>query len=405
MESKQTFKIPEVNISDLNEKIAKLNRRAKKLDCPEITYNILSEKIEEVQRSQEYRDVEGFLQVRYYKELVKFFEVEISGTTPTVEGFQFIGTIQHMSEGNIIRTIPEVVVDHKYRTIEPFCQHCNTLRKRNDTFLVKDVEGVTKQIGRNCLQDFFPGKDVATLASRFELFLQIQAIGESLGSYGGGGKAYFSLLEFMTISASATRQYGFTPKSKADPEHGKFATSAITLETMFPNKDAKDKNPWKIEILQEDKETAEAAQAWAAALKEQNPDNDYLWNISLVANSEHITYRETGLAASIVSAFIRATKEKQDKADRKPSEYIGVIGKRQVFDDLKFDRVFSFEGHYGTTYFLTFYTESGSCVIWKTSTRGNWISGKTYKLKATVKNHKEYKGVKQTEISRAMEIE
>lgn len=76
----------------------------------------------------------------------------------------------------------------------------------------------------------------------------------------------------------------------------------------------------------------------------------------------------------------------------------GAIGERCEIT-LTLDRVGGFESAYGYTYAYSFVDVAGRVFVWKT-TKAIDTELKTYKLKATIKDHRPYRGVMQTVITR-----
>lgn len=79
------------------------------------------------------------------------------------------------------------------------------------------------------------------------------------------------------------------------------------------------------------------------------------------------------------------------------SEWQGEIGQK-IEISVTVDRVFGFEGRFGSSFLYLLRDENGN--VYKWSTAKGLEEKATYKLKATVKDHEEYKGVKQTVITR-----
>ena len=63
------------------------------------------------------------------------------------------------------------------------------------------------------------------------------------------------------------------------------------------------------------------------------------------------------------------------------------------------------EGDYGLTTILKLADESDNILTWFASGSKSYQKGDKVSLKATIKKHDEFKGVKQTVITRAKEIE
>lgn len=84
------------------------------------------------------------------------------------------------------------------------------------------------------------------------------------------------------------------------------------------------------------------------------------------------------------------------------SEYIGTVGERREFN-CKLVGSFAYESHFSfygeTNYIYKFVDENGDIVVWNTS---SWLDTekKEFRFKATIKEHSEYRGEKQTVVTR-----
>lgn len=91
------------------------------------------------------------------------------------------------------------------------------------------------------------------------------------------------------------------------------------------------------------------------------------------------------------------------ESEKTVSEYIGNVGEK-IEAKVTFKRQFSFESHMGwmTTinYINTFVDENGNVLVWKTSSWQDIDEGNAYTIKGTIKDHNEYKGTKQTILTR-----
>ena len=85
------------------------------------------------------------------------------------------------------------------------------------------------------------------------------------------------------------------------------------------------------------------------------------------------------------------------------SEYIGNIGDK-IEVKVLFKRQYEFVSNYTyygeTNYINTFEDSDGNVLVWKTSSYQDIDTGKTYTIKGTIKDHKEYRSVKQTVLTR-----
>lgn len=85
------------------------------------------------------------------------------------------------------------------------------------------------------------------------------------------------------------------------------------------------------------------------------------------------------------------------------SEFVGEVGDR-IEETLTVTKAITLEGYYGTSMMHIMEDESGNVYVWITKAK-NYPEGKVVTLRGTVKEHKEYKGTKQTVLTRCKEIE
>ena len=100
----------------------------------------------------------------------------------------------------------------------------------------------------------------------------------------------------------------------------------------------------------------------------------------------------------MVSAYNRHLGDVAAKKS-KPSEYIGTVGKREVFA-LIVIRIIPFESMYGQKWITILQDREGNKVVWYASVLPDFEEGDSIVAAATVKEHKEYRAEKQTVVSR-----
>jgi hypothetical protein len=105
--------------------------------------------------------------------------VTVSGVSPRLNGWQFIGAIDVMSDeennfvGNLLRSIPGVEMPETFRTERMHCDHCNLWKNWKSTFIVRHDDGTHKQVGRQCLKDFTGHKSPEMLVRLAELLMNV----------------------------------------------------------------------------------------------------------------------------------------------------------------------------------------------------------------------------------------
>lgn len=100
-------------------------------------------------------------------------------------------------------------------------------------------------------------------------------------------------------------------------------------------------------------------------------------------------------AKEIAEAAVNALLPKSN------SEYVGEVKDRMRDLEVTFIGCRTFESYYGTTNIYTF-DYNGNILVWLTTSCKDMQPNEKYLLTATVKEHSEYKGVKQTKLSRCI---
>lgn len=434
MEQK-TYRIEETRLASLQEKVAKLNKRAIKLGVPQIVVTTLREELEEqwelnaLESGMNFDRMQSELYCavgstpinvdlsRYHKTgyVRRFHVITVNGETPKFNGWSFAATIEHTPEGNIVRKSPyfEKELPTSYRECSPYCEHCKTNRYRKDTFIVIHDDNTTKQIGRNCLRDFLGHEDPEQLASAAELIYSLgelcqMAEDDSREFMGyGGGKLLIGLESFLEHVAEMTIQFGFHTRKQAE-ERGKSSTKDDALLNMFPPKGHK-----PTPISEDAKALASKTREYVLetlGTKEQTTDFEH--NLLIAAKCEAIEERTCGIAAYLVAYYKRETEKAIERSKAKTSEFVGEVGKRykgkQAFT-LTYMGNSSFDSVYGVTFIHRFVDANGNRFVWKTGDSLNYEGmkqGALCKVEASVKEHKVWtpdgakEGYKQTVITR-----
>ncbi len=440
-EIKQTepkvYRIPEVNLPNLTARIAKMNKRAAKLGMEPIViteqgedFQILTKSAEmledigsrwtvvkrepgeSIQEAQDRHTASLGQNFRPTYTLRRLVLVTVTGKLPRMNGWAMAATISHDEAGNLLRTVPglDINLPPYYRTATTECQHCGKSRRRNDTYVLQHEDGDWKQVGRNCLADFIRSGDVSSWADAAEILASlgstVSEYDEESSEFGGSrGEIYFPTIELLAQVSACIRADGWCSRTEAKNSFSpKLATVDFATnfwDSKFLNQlDEKTKQAYA--VTAEDTAKAEAAINWAQELP-QDVTNDYLWNIRVVSHRERITYREAGLAGSIISAYTRHLEQELKRAYEKANtldEYFGQVGKRDTFT-LTVMGARSFEGSYGATTLYRFRDQDGRVATWFAAGDPGLDIGSTYTLIASVKAHSVYQGSKQTQLTRA----
>ena len=131
--------------------------------------------------------------------------------------------------------------------------------------------------------------------------------------------------------------------------------------------------------------------------EELDVDNDYVNNIKTILKTKYVDASKIGLVVSAVGTKLRIENEQKEKLQLVKSEYVGEIGERITFKAVP-ECIFSSDSNFGWFYIYRMKVGNDE-LIWKTSKEIR--TDVELEFTATIKSHEEFKGRKQTEVTRA----
>lgn len=407
----EIFKIPEANIERLHAEIGKINKRADKIGAP---------RVELIDHGVEY--VIDHVAVNRMVKLdhltredaearaprIKMHCVSINGAGPKIEGYTFVGSLDHYSLPNdvLIKTVPGESIPQSHYNASPVCDHCGKVRARKNTYVLRNDEtGEHLQVGSQCIRDFI-GYDPVTIARFLErvwnLVDDMNDQDDGFGGGGSGGPVYFDPIKILEITAATIRTFGWCSRARSEQD-GNTATSAIVQMIIRPPVNARDRQERR-ELInriewdeQKDRKEAVEAIEW---IKTKDDENEYITNLKKLANAESIPDSGFGMWVSLLAAYQREQERLNEKARQfKTNDWVGEVGKRQQFT-AELVGVFVTSGRFGEVTIHRFVDDGGHTLVWFANTDSGMEKGHTYKIKGTIKKHDEYKGWKQTTLNR-----
>lgn len=381
--------------------LKKISKKAKRYGVPFSAFKAPA-RMDEV----EYTDREG--RTRKYR--VSVTPITIAGEKPVVGDYEFVASIEHTDSGNFVDCVPGAEVPERYRTTASHCDHCHTSRQRKNTFVVRSqTDGSFMQVGRSCLRDFLGTDNPEHILSLFAILRDIE---ESRGGWCDLGRAGATwsdeVVNILAVSLAAIRVWGWVSKGQAmgDPTDQLVSTVSRYWDAVTP-KPSKEQAEVQAKIREASKEddtdTASEILAW---VRGSNETSDYMWNLRLAcADDIAASPKRVGLIVSAVAAWHRhqdrELKKAQDRELNAASEWQGEIGARlrSIKVRLEMRRGLG-EGAYGWTELLKLRDEAGNLYTWFTGSEPKIDVGETLLITGTVKDHKEYQGIKETLLTR-----
>jgi hypothetical protein len=429
--TKQTVTIKKDRLPYLREKITKLNRKCFKLNCPEMVL-IVNEKTETI--CHELLDGRHISR----EDLVKFeipvsriartwveVEVTLEYEIPVIDGWELIctfdiapgppvkdenGEVEKDKNGNTVYGDPTVftskVPDKELpewflNKHEIHCDHCGHKRYRTHSMLMKKVEsGRHKEVGSTCVKDFFGHDPKALLWMAQISFTDIidEIEGEYFGS--GGGTSCYDLDQVLAYTALAIRKDGWVSKGMAYDDPGLNPTADNIFYYMKPPKSEVDK--LGIEVFTPTEEDINLAKAAVKHFEEiEVGDNDYLMNCKKVAALGYVPIKMIGTACSMIATYRRELAKKLEKDSLPESNFVGQV-KDKIEVTGKCVWLTEVQSMYGVSVLYIFVDETTGNKFKTFYSGKSWSAnqGDIVKIKGTVKKHEEYKGEKNTMLTR-----
>lgn len=230
----------------------------------------------------------------------------------------------------------------------------------------------------------------ASMASSLDdLTLAQIADDDDFFNFGRGGSSYVDNNQLKNYAYEVVKQYGYIKKDTVDK----------ICDAMWDNtkKHILDKTP-------DNENELKKIDEWMATLDTES--NDYIRNATLAWKMKYVEYRDFPLIASFINYYFKAQqlniqRAAQEKHNQETTNYVGNVGEKITFKVAsvkvlyqKDNSQYSYYAQPSNVYKLI--DDKGNVYKWNTSADVN--EGDT--ITATIKAHEEYRGERQTVITR-----
>lgn len=375
------YTLPDFGFRKLQQDIATLSKKSARLGLDPVVVTETGRTFTEVQ-------VPGEDDPRFYTTI----EFTIEGDIPKVNGWTFIGSVEPNSEGNVFHPFPGFEIPERFRT-RFICDHCGTQRSRRLTYILKNdnAEGIEVgpesglsfiQVGSSCLQDFVRETQIHKILAFYENLRSMLNFEENPDSeYRGHGGLYLDYaLDFLARVAYKVRTEGWVSRAAADADPSKTAT-------IYNIGQASE---------EEDTEMADNALLWIRSLDlDSLPESSYMRNLYFACLSDYFDPKHSrGIVASLIPTYIRHLHP----ADTINNEWVGDIGEK-IRITLVLKQTLVVGSGFGSCFVHKFRDLQDHLFVWITQKAIQNENQGPVTVKAKVKKHSEFRGVKQTEIS------
>lgn len=398
---KVQYEIPTLGFDIFKKQVEGLNKKAEKLGLPAITITVIKSEDRELFDSAESYQKDpywiGLYDHKDFMKVVTFHTIEVEGTDPIINGWKFIASVEHTEDGNVIKSVPEEAYPLEYRTIEPQCDHCQTIRRRVITYILRHEDGKYKMVGSSCLHDFLGHGDPHAMAEYAEGIWSIFCLPPIKMEFGdddfrmGGGRK-IAIEPFLACVNAVIRTKGWVSVSASQVEN-KTPTVDLAIDLFFGHGDI-------ITFIEEDRDMAKLSLEWIRGFSQEelSKASDYIWNLQVACSNNYAEYSHIRIAASLISTFKKAMeKERSRKAEFGKSEFLGTVGDNLTIQIQVIGKT-ELNGSYGVTHLYKMMS-GNNLLVWFAS-KPILEVGKGFKIKGTIKEHKVYEGINQTILTR-----
>lgn len=379
----ETYRIPLENWDEFNAVMAKMNAKAGSLGCEAVQYEVIFEGVD--------NRPEGPVLVK---------EVRVKGPAPKLEGWSFIGRVQPVGEeGEVaVFTVPGYQMPDEFKEPEAVrCDHCRIKRYRKATYVVWHESKGYKVVGSTCVKDFLGHKSPEQVARMLQWFRDVEKGMERLGGCCRRSDPYHELRGFLALAACHIRVDGWTSAKAAID--GYSSSKQQVLDHLWANS----KERWAYDeryiIEDKDKELAEETIRWVRDEVDEKR-NDYQYNLKLSFKYDAFNEKLAGIVTSAVHVYRKVKQQKMEHAmGAQQSKWVGALGTRVTVKAILSGARF-IDGQFGCTTLYSFVDTDGNRVKWFSSRDLDLKEGESYSVTGRVKKHGEYKGMKQTILTR-----
>lgn len=408
------FRIAEVNMDRLEKKLTRIKNKCRKYGC-DFTYERVGECFKEIpnpnydQNSDDPGKREEFVTI---KQII----INVDGTA-ILNDWVMVATVERLNNGNVFKKATDDEIPERYYNSMLVCEHCKTNRPRKMTYIVKNSKtNEFKQVGGSCLCDFCHGRSAEAIANYISAYDELIS-GDCSEPSGFNFTKYYPTEEFLRYAAETIRHYGYVKTTNEYGDYNQNSTKTTASE-FFGYDHGWYTSRWSEEIRREignkinavgfDANSVEARELTEKAVeyvRSMDERNDFIHNLKVLVSEEYVSNDKFGILCCVFPMYNKELEHRvitqswktERENELKDSQYVGEIKERITIDRPEIKIISSYETEFGYVYIHKIKDENGNVFIWK-STSGS--HDKADKIVGTVKDHSEFRGVKQTVLTR-----
>lgn len=391
------YNIYEDYFVDIEKKLKRIEKKCEKHGNP-FVFNVVGTEIKEVVDKETKEK-------RHYK----FIVIEVEGTAK-IDDYECVAVLENHEFGNVIRRInTEIEIPERFLSTDNFCEHCNSKRPRKELYIIHNVKADEfKQVGSSCLMLYTNGLNAEYVTSYIDGITELE---EFDGYVGGGAKYYIPVNEVIEYATEIINKIGYFNSNSNLPTKylvGEMVSRMGSFEDKIKaiNKTLAE-NKLAVSFSKDDfhkDDTEETAKNIIEYYLGLENGGEFINNVQVILKDGYVEWHNLGFLCYLPEGYFKYIQKEIEKAKRievdEKSNHFGEVGKRyKDINVYRMEMLTCFDTQYGCMYIYKIVLDSGDILIWKTS---NWVDDyvKAQSITFTVKEHSEYKGIQQTEVTR-----
>lgn len=308
--------------------------------------------------------------------------------------------IDDVEENLIKKASSDIFVPDIYKKRRE-CDHCKTNRKRKSSIILRSIETEEYiQVGKSCVKDYI-GYDLGNYAAYLSFFNDLEQYmlaceKDNIAKI----KPQYQVTQILEQTFADVNKYGYISKAKSienDCDSTAYKICAIMFGVRDLNNNVVMYPKHIIDDLDKELITNQISDLRKFYENYSDNINDYIGNIKTLLKTDWVDGNNISVVVSAVGTKLRIEAEEKALETRNLSTHIGKVGEKIRFK-AKAQCIYSADSTYGYYYIYRMIVD-GNELIWKTTK--NIDTELELDFQASIKAHIEYKGIKQTEITRA----
>ena len=383
---KQSFSVYLSRKDEVDKALIKLSRKANKYGVPfSYEWGDVMERRVQVLVPTPCQALGGSMATMLYpmhKYWAQAIELVVDMEPIHQKGWSILAHIERLdgSDQRVVTLVGASETDPMWRMWDMRCDHCGTHRMRKAVYICQHDDGRVVSVGSTCLKEY-TGIDPASVFS-WALVKDIVCEEEDGAEWRRGFHPRYDIKEVLAYAIEEVKNFGYV---KANEPH---STRDRVMEAFLHEEEVKPENLAK----------AESIVSW---VKAQDSYSDYIANCKAICDCESVDAKRFGYLCYLPVAYDKAMEKERERMQKVSTEamsqYVGEVGKRVDIAVKEMRIVTSWESVYGVTFIYKILDNCSNVFTWKTSIM---VPDEVKTLKGTVKAHSEYRGVRQTELTR-----